>query len=118
MSALTNDAFRLARMAGYYKGIQSAGAAVSFGMDAVKVCNPSSYHVLFPVMLTFSQTAYLTEALVSWLLILVSLPLCVIVLYQIRETNYDAEQTVHVDQSKQDRIGQPSASVARSSADA
>jgi hypothetical protein len=24
-------------MAGYYKGIQSAGAAVSFGMDAVKV---------------------------------------------------------------------------------
>jgi len=51
MSALTNgtsttvttypadlsDPFKLARMAGYYKGIQSAGAAVSFGMDAVKV---------------------------------------------------------------------------------
>lgn len=41
MSALSNDPFKLARMAGYYKGIQSAGAAVSFGMDAVKVCVPS-----------------------------------------------------------------------------
>lgn len=64
------------------------------------------------------QTAYLTEALVSWLLILVSLPLCVIVLYQIRETNYDAEQTVHVEPNKQDTIGQPSASMARCSAEA
>lgn len=38
MSSITNDPFKLARMAGYYKGVQSAGAAVSFGMDAVKVC--------------------------------------------------------------------------------
>jgi hypothetical protein len=37
MSAMTNDPFKLARMAGYYKEIQSAGSAVSFGMDAVKV---------------------------------------------------------------------------------
>lgn len=37
MSSLTNEPFKLARMAGYYKGVQSAGAAVSFGMDAVKV---------------------------------------------------------------------------------
>lgn len=37
MSGMTNNPFKLARMAGYYKGIQSAGAAVSFGMDAVKV---------------------------------------------------------------------------------
>lgn len=41
MSAMSNDPFKLARMAGYYKGVQSAGAAVSFGMDAVKV---SSHH--------------------------------------------------------------------------
>lgn len=34
-SALTNDAFKLARFAGFYKAIQSAGAAGSFGMDAV-----------------------------------------------------------------------------------
>lgn len=32
-------------MAGYYKGVQSAGAAVSFGMDAVKV----SKHLILPV---------------------------------------------------------------------
>lgn len=37
MSSLTNEPFKLARMAGYYKGVQSAGAAVSYGMDAVKV---------------------------------------------------------------------------------
>lgn len=37
MSSMSNEPFKLARMAGYYKGVQSAGAAVSFGMDAVKV---------------------------------------------------------------------------------
>jgi hypothetical protein len=37
MSSQSNDPFKLARMAGYYKGIQSAGTAVSFGVDAVKV---------------------------------------------------------------------------------
>jgi hypothetical protein len=36
-SALTNDPFTLARYAGFYKAIQSAGAAGSFGMDAVSV---------------------------------------------------------------------------------
>lgn len=35
MSALTNDPFTLARFAGLYKAIQSAGSAGSFGMDAV-----------------------------------------------------------------------------------
>jgi len=43
MSAMSNDPFKLARMAGYYKGVQSAGAAVSFGMDAVKVGLPPCY---------------------------------------------------------------------------
>lgn len=43
MSSMTNNPFKLARMAGYYKGIQSAGAAVSFGMDAVKVCLVTSF---------------------------------------------------------------------------
>lgn len=45
MSAITNEPFKLARMAAYYKGIQSAGAAVSFGMDAVEV------HQLQPIAL-------------------------------------------------------------------
>lgn len=35
MGAITNDPFKLARYAGFYKAIQSAGAAGSFGMDAV-----------------------------------------------------------------------------------
>lgn len=34
MSALTNDPFTLARFAGLYKAVQSAGSAVSYGMDA------------------------------------------------------------------------------------
>ena len=42
---MSNDPFKLARMAGYYKGVQSAGAAVSFGMDAVKVKLISTYLV-------------------------------------------------------------------------
>lgn len=78
MSALTNDPFKLARMAGYYKGVQSAGAAVSFGMDAVK-------------------TAYLTEHLVSWLMLVVSLPLCGYVLWSVRDTNYDVEKVIHAE---------------------
>lgn len=35
MSALSNDPFTLARYAGLYKAVQSAGSAGSFGMDAV-----------------------------------------------------------------------------------
>ncbi|SPO01430.1 related to HOL1 protein [Cephalotrichum gorgonifer] len=72
MSCLTNSPFKLARMAGYYKGIQSAGAAVSFGMDAV-------------------LTPYLTELLVSWIMPVAALPLTALVLYHARETNYDVE---------------------------
>ncbi|KAG8164200.1 hypothetical protein KVR01_006118 [Diaporthe batatas] len=78
MSSLTNEPFKLARMAGYYKGVQSAGAAVSFGMDAVK-------------------TPYLAEHLVSWLLLLVSLPLCAWVLWGVRDTNYEVEDVKHVE---------------------
>lgn len=47
MSSLTNEPFRLARMAGYYKGVQSAGAAVSFGMDAVKVSTRSPLAIIY-----------------------------------------------------------------------
>ncbi|KAG6003375.1 hypothetical protein E4U21_002091 [Claviceps maximensis] len=78
MSSITNDPFKLARMAGYYKGIQSAGAAVSFGMDAVK-------------------TSYLGEILISWLLTLVALPLCALVLYHVRDTNNEPDETVCTD---------------------
>lgn len=79
MSSMTNDSFRLARMSGFYKSIQSAGAAVSYGMEAV-------------------ATPYLTELIVSWMLILVSLPLSLIAIWRIKDTNYVEESMVRVDE--------------------
>lgn len=75
MAALTNDPFTLARFAGIYKAVQSAGAAGSFGMDAV-------------------ATPYLNEHLASWIIMLISFPLAGIVISTITETNYNIE---HVD---------------------
>jgi len=81
MAALTNDPFTLARFAGLYKAVQSAGAAGSFGMDAV-------------------ATPYLSEHLASWIMMLVSFPLAGIVIYTIKETNYDAEHIDYADDPK------------------
>ena len=78
MAALTNDPFTLARFAGLYKAVQSAGAAGSFGMDAV-------------------STPYLSEHLASWIMMLVSFPLAGIVIHTIKETNYDAEHIDYVE---------------------
>lgn len=75
MSFITDDPFMLARLTGFYKGVQSAGAAVSFGMDAV-------------------STPYLTELIVSWVMIIVSLPLALIV---ILKTDEPEENGVHVE---------------------
>jgi len=81
MSAMTNDPFTLARYAGLYKAVQSAGGAGSFGMDAV-------------------DTPYLNELLASWLMMLFSFPLAFLVIHSIKETNYDDEQVVYVDDIK------------------
>ncbi|KAL7910366.1 DUF895 domain protein [Trichoderma velutinum] len=78
MSSMSNEPFKLARMAGYYKGIQSAGAAVSFGMDAVKVHSD----------LVFTHH------------IILSLPLAAYVIWNIRDTNYDVENTQYVEGDK------------------
>lgn len=78
MSSLTNDPFKLARMAGYYKGVQSAGAAISFGMDAV-------------------HTSYMTEVIVSFVIMFASLPFCLIVLLKIKDTNYEDEAVIKVE---------------------
>jgi hypothetical protein len=48
-------------------------------------------------LLTSRQTPYLGEHLISWLLVLISMPFCALVLYKIRETNYEAEEVVTVD---------------------
>ena len=78
MSAMTNDPFKLARYAGLYKALQSAGSAGSFGMDAV-------------------ATPFLNEHLASWIMLLVSFPLAYLVLRTIKETNYEDEKVVYVD---------------------
>jgi len=87
MSALTNDPFTLARFAGFYKAIQSAGSAGSFGMDAV-------------------ATPFLNELLASWILMLASFPLAFIVIRSVKETNYDDEKMVYVDDIKADHAEQ------------
>ncbi|PCH44643.1 hypothetical protein WOLCODRAFT_105432 [Wolfiporia cocos MD-104 SS10] len=76
MSALTNDPFKLARFAGVYKAVQSAGAAGSFGMDAVK-------------------TPFLNEVLASWLMMIASFPLAFLVLRTVKETSY-VDDYVHI----------------------
>ncbi|RDX45382.1 MFS general substrate transporter [Lentinus brumalis] len=83
MSALTNDPFKLARYAGLYKALQSAGAAGSFGMDAVK-------------------TPFLNEHLASWIMLLVSFPLAWLVIRTVKESNYADEDVVYVDDVKRE----------------
>lgn len=78
MSAMSNDPFKLARYAGMYKAIQSAGSAGSFGMDAV-------------------LTPLLNEHLASWIMMLFSFPLAFLVIRTIKETNYEDEKVVYVD---------------------
>ena len=83
MAALSNDPFTIARFAGIYKAVQSAGAAGSFGMDAVK-------------------TPYLNELLSSWIMMLVSFPLAGAVIFTIKETNYDVEHVDYASDVKKD----------------
>ncbi|THG93485.1 hypothetical protein EW026_g7763 [Hermanssonia centrifuga] len=85
MSALSNDPFTLARFAGLYKAIQSAGAAGSYGMDAM----------LHPL---------LNEHLASWSMLLFSFPLAFLVIRSIKETNYEDEKVIYVDDIKKDEM--------------
>ena len=78
MGAISNDPFTLARFTGFYKAIQSAGGAGSFGMDA-------------------TSTPFLNELLASWLMMVVSFPLAGIVIWGIKDTSYTEEKTVYVD---------------------
>lgn len=55
MGALSNDVTVLSRYAGFYKGIQSAGAAISWRINAV-------------------NTAYMTELIICFALLVASLP--------------------------------------------
>ena len=85
MSAMTNDPFKLARLAGLYKAIQSAGSAGSFGMDAV-------------------LTPLLNEHLASWCMMLFSFPLAFLVIRTVKETNYEDEKVVYVDEVQKEEV--------------
>jgi hypothetical protein len=43
------------------------------------------------------QSAYLAESLSSWLLIIISLPLCALVFYHTADTLVNVEQVIHVE---------------------
>ncbi|KAF9029498.1 MFS general substrate transporter [Hymenopellis radicata] len=66
MGSLTNDPFTLARYAGFYKAIQSGGAAIAFGIDAV-------------------GAPYVNELAANFALLMLALPLCGVVILSIKE---------------------------------
>lgn len=50
-------------------------------------------------------TPYLTEHLVSWILLLISLPFIFFVMYKTPDTNYDTEKVYHVEDMSDAAIG-------------
>ncbi|KAH8550314.1 major facilitator superfamily domain-containing protein [Umbelopsis sp. PMI_123] len=78
MGAMSNDPGMLARYAGFYKAVQSAGGAISFGIDAV-------------------HTDLRWEALICWLLVFISFPLIAVVTWNISDTNITADDFVDTD---------------------
>lgn len=72
MGAMSNDPSILARYAGFYKALQSAGAAISFGIDACDI--PLKW-----------------ECLISWILVMVSFPFMYMVAFKISDTNVLSE---------------------------
>ena len=86
MGAISNDPFTLARFTGFYKAIQSAGGAGSFGMDA-------------------TATPFLNELLSSWIMMLVSFPLAGIVIWGIKDTSYTEEKTLYANELKPQVVG-------------
>lgn len=54
MGALSNSSRKTANMAGFYKGIQSAGAAVFWALDGAGV----SYRILYGLTVSFTGTLH------------------------------------------------------------
>lgn len=73
MGAMSNDPKLLARYAGFYKAMQSAGAAISFGIDAAAV-------------------RLRWACLVCWILVFISFPGIFIVANQITNTSKSPEE--------------------------
>ncbi|KAI7901377.1 major facilitator superfamily domain-containing protein [Cokeromyces recurvatus] len=68
MGAMSNDPALLARYAGFYKAVQSAGAAIAFGIDA-------------------SSVRLRWECLICWILVFISFPFIFLVANKIKDTN-------------------------------
>ncbi|KAI8582091.1 hypothetical protein K450DRAFT_228981, partial [Umbelopsis ramanniana AG] len=75
MGAMSNDSNTLARYAGFYKAVQSAGGAISFGIDAV-------------------HTDLVIELAICWALVAISLPLIFLVARQVNNTNVEGNVDV------------------------
>ncbi|KAI9489601.1 major facilitator superfamily domain-containing protein [Zychaea mexicana] len=80
MGAMSNDPKLLARYAGFYKAMQSAGAAISFGIDSAGV-------------------RLRWACVVCWVIVTISFPGMFVVANQISQTNAPAEDTVDNDSS-------------------
>ena len=81
MGLFTNDPWKLARITGVYKGVQSAGGAIAFGLDSV-------------------ATPFKIELLVASLLCFVSLPLAAWVVVHVPENTTEVEGQIMVDDVK------------------
>jgi hypothetical protein len=89
MGAITNNSRKLANFAGFYKGIQSAGAAIIWRLDGLQ--NPPPYMNLFTS---------------CWILLAGSLVMALPVIFlKIRDTVPVEEDLKFTDETMEDVIG-------------
>ncbi|ORX64054.1 MFS general substrate transporter [Basidiobolus meristosporus CBS 931.73] len=79
MGAMTNDSSMLARYGGYYKGVQSAGAAIAWRIDAVKA-------------------PFIAEFAIAWGLLVFAFPFTFYIAKNVKETNNTDEESKDVKQ--------------------
>ncbi|CDK26332.1 unnamed protein product [Kuraishia capsulata CBS 1993] len=87
MGSLTNENYKLARYAGFYKGVQSAGSAISFGIDAAKIPFRNELGANFGMMLF-------------------AMPLMYYVASKVNTTNYGLEEEVVVPEYIKEELGE------------
>ncbi|KAG0337528.1 hypothetical protein BG004_007612 [Podila humilis] len=85
MGALSNDVSVLSRYAGYYKAIQSSGAAIAWRINAVGV-------------------PYMTELIICFGLLIVSIPGALFLSLSIKDHSYDEQYFNHHGMDKVDEI--------------
>lgn len=75
MGTLSNESYKLARCAGFYKAFQSAGSAISFGVSSVGV-------------------PYMNQLGANFGMMLFSMPFMFFVALKVTQTNYNKEEEV------------------------